>query len=638
MKRIQSPRVLLLAAGALLACFGLARGQLFPEITSQSEGVVQLRQALRLPVRLDNVADLQFREKNVARRIDALHSVSDLGQALLLHEWQPAKDQDERLVRLQSRLAEKFVAAARTMLGRNNPRAREATAHLIGDIGTDLLAGSDFGGDMRPLTGDLVRLLQDPDLQVRLAAVEALGKINPEAEAAVPALTRELTSDRVEVRRAAASALGNLLKKASTLVNDQNAALIVVYRRRLTEAIASSVPLSTDPGSWLLNEAERSTTGEAPSLLRMLRDGPPVPEILVTRFYELVRLELAVIPVAARGAGDSDAEVRRQSLDALSQAALAISNMTGDPRPPTDFPPEGRPPSPEEELLIRESRLQIDSMRDELLPIGRAFERQVPAFRKALVQEDTGTRLAGRQALVQVGFARWKLQRRAAGVPPFERPRLPKDQDPILGLYRGVLPQLDEGFADPDLQIRLTTVQAVEWLGEDAVMALDSLAKGLEDSNVFVRWATVRTLGRIAPADGEKLVPAMAQQFDTRDLDLRMITAVTLERYGAHAEAAIPALRRSIFAADQDMRKAAIAALVGMGPDVSSSAIPDIIKALDDDIDTVRRAAADALGKYGPLARAGLPALSKMQESDTPENRRAATNAILEILPPPKEK
>ena len=50
--------------------------------------------------------------------------------------------------------------------------------------------------------------LQDPDVEVRSRAAEALGKIGPEAAAAVPALTTALQDPDVDVRMEAAWALG----------------------------------------------------------------------------------------------------------------------------------------------------------------------------------------------------------------------------------------------------------------------------------------------------------------------------------------------------------------------------------------------------------------------------------------------
>ena len=53
--------------------------------------------------------------------------------------------------------------------------------------------GGSWGGAMRPLTPAVASLLKDRDEAVRVAAAEALGRINPEADIAIPALSRALT-------------------------------------------------------------------------------------------------------------------------------------------------------------------------------------------------------------------------------------------------------------------------------------------------------------------------------------------------------------------------------------------------------------------------------------------------------------
>src|SRR5262249_14312961 len=226
----------------------------------------------------NNPAELDFRQKNVGKRIDALRSLSDLGQALLLQEWH-VEDQDEKVARLnasmRARVVEKFEKAARAMLRNGPPRGKEAAARLIGEIGVEVQGvGANYGGAMRPLTGDLVRLLKDPDLQVRIAAIDALGKINPPGDVAVPALKSALTSDVVLARRAAATALGNLIKNASALAKKQNVGSVMSYRREIMDAVSAAVPWSTDFWSGL-------TAGGY--LANAISEAPGISEVVVTR-------------------------------------------------------------------------------------------------------------------------------------------------------------------------------------------------------------------------------------------------------------------------------------------------------------------------------------------------------------------
>ncbi len=60
-----------------------------------------------------------------------------------------------------------------------------------------------FGQDISKLVKDL----RDQRINVRAAAARALGRIGPEAKAAVPALSKALKDNNADVRRAAARAL-----------------------------------------------------------------------------------------------------------------------------------------------------------------------------------------------------------------------------------------------------------------------------------------------------------------------------------------------------------------------------------------------------------------------------------------------
>jgi HEAT repeat protein len=57
-----------------------------------------------------------------------------------------------------------------------------------------------------------VSALKDKSWEVRHSTAEALGKMGPEAERAIPDLKRLLEDENVQVRRAAAEALSSLWK------------------------------------------------------------------------------------------------------------------------------------------------------------------------------------------------------------------------------------------------------------------------------------------------------------------------------------------------------------------------------------------------------------------------------------------
>lgn len=609
---------------ALLAAAGTSRAAL------TDDPVGDLRQALRTPVRAPNNPDeLEYRQKSLAQRIDALTNVADLAQVLLLQEWH-VEDQDERVARInqsmRARVVQRFEDAARRAFRSNNPRAREAVARLLAELATEVRGvGANWGGATRPLTPELVTALKDRDEGVRVAAADALGKINPETDLAIPALERALTTDTPAVRRAAAAAFASLIRKATQLSKNQSAAGVLVYRRDVFDAVHGAymgIGLGTLPGLTL-----------NANLANVIGEGPGVTDVVVTR-DELLAISRTIVPIAARGTRDADATVRRNSLDALHQVAISLADTIADPRARIEFPPEGRKPSQAEEQFIRQYRAEVDLERQELLPLAEALQKQAADFRRVLTDPDSSVRLEACDTMIEIGLVRVKLQRRVASIPPFESARLPAGQDPILALYKAVLPELDQASTDSLYQVRLHAIEATEMLGGDAILAVTTLERALRDRDRFVRWAAIRTLGRLTPEQGEKIVPLLIPELRDPDIDLRMMTAATLEHYGSKARAALPELRRCVTVGDADMRRAAISAIIAMGVDIAREAIPTFIQAVDDPTNTVRRAAADALSRFGAEARDAVPALTRMQDTDDSEDRRAATYAILKILAP----
>jgi HEAT repeat protein len=57
-----------------------------------------------------------------------------------------------------------------------------------------------MGSDAKEAVPDLIRLLDDPDERIRKAATRALGRIGPDAAAAVPALMRTLLEPRPDAQ------------------------------------------------------------------------------------------------------------------------------------------------------------------------------------------------------------------------------------------------------------------------------------------------------------------------------------------------------------------------------------------------------------------------------------------------------
>ena len=66
--------------------------------------------------------------------------------------------------------------------------------------------------------GEWIALTKDKDEYFRMAAAESIGKIGPEAETAVPALTEMLKDKNGQVRLTAALALMEIIPEAKTVI------------------------------------------------------------------------------------------------------------------------------------------------------------------------------------------------------------------------------------------------------------------------------------------------------------------------------------------------------------------------------------------------------------------------------------
>ncbi len=600
-----------LLLGAMASWPGSAPAQL------PNDPVDELSQALKVPVidASQNAGELQARESILTRLIGKLRTISDLRRALALEDWLD-KDQDisnraeARLdQKIRSEVAGRYIEAIRASLASNQPLRQAATADLLSDLGIGLRGvpaqGGNFRAGLNQIFGpDLARLLKSGNPRVEVAAARALGQINPEPKVAVPALAGLLKSGNVEERRAAVASLGNLIK---------NMTPIVAGKAKGVSAVAIT------------------------------------PE-------ELVAMASAVVPPASGALDDADPEVRRLSAEAILQAAAALSDLIGQPKNFRPFSTE-RALTPDERAEIEALRRELAQERARIAPLAKRLGEQAGRLARAMRDPDPQTRLMARKALEEMGNALQRQERREANVPNLngngkggpgsgeEQSSLNQAQPPAIPgapLTKAMeedLRVLVRGLRDPDLAIRLSTIDVLEMFGTAARSAAPDLVTALRDPNRFVRWAAARTLGKIAPVDPEQVVPGLAYLLNDQDLDLRLQAANSLGLYGPEARAAVPALTRTVARGDGEIRRAAMLALAAIGPENSRAAIPAITQQLTHENPQVRQTAAQVLGRFGPAARSAEPALMERagQDSDV-DVRKAASDALLDILPAPRER
>src|SRR5262249_34492490 len=189
----------------------------------------------------------------------------------------------------------------RKMMTSGDRLAQVAAADLLNEVGVSIRGTSDQdrGGVTSTMAQDLIALLKSNSLQVREAAARALGKINPDPTVA-------------------AAALGNLLKTPSDEHLHQEAAQSLADMIQVVSSVQTNRMVSGV-------EANRE---------------------------DVIRTARAVIPAARPALTDLDPRVRRQGLEVVRQAAVAVGELVQDPKKSDELPPSGRPWSAMERMEV----------------------------------------------------------------------------------------------------------------------------------------------------------------------------------------------------------------------------------------------------------------------------------------------
>jgi HEAT repeat protein len=566
-----------LAALALLAIAGSAWSQ-----NPSTEPVEDLRQVLKSPAR-----DSSWREQQVKEMLGRLHDLGSLSQALLLLEWRDL-DPDQSVAAVdraqRAAAAARFEQGVRELLRDGDEVSRLAVLNLFAEMGTAARVSGSNASLTRGFTAEVVALTRQGDLATRAAAVRTLGRINPELDLARPAFAKLLTAAAVVERTAAAEGLVSLLRQTTHL----------------------------------------ALRGHQPNGVEVSR-------------LELFQLMQIAIPLTGHGLSDAEPMVRRHSLEAIDQAAVALGQLVAGFHPP-DMHDGPRDVAPPVELELAE-----------LLPSVLALRDQVPALTRALADGDAEIRRLARRTLEDAADPQLRLVERAAGArtdgmrsssgepPPGHLVLTAASRDTVLGGLHDTVLALAAGISAQDAQARRAAIEVLETFGPAAAPAATALVNALADTDPFVRWSAARTLGKISPVAAETAVPGLARLLADADLDLRLAAATALEHYGSMAKAAVPDLIRALSATDAPVRLAAVRTLRAIGAPDASPAVSALSTLMADPDARVRKSAAETLGKLGPAARDAVEALRQgMQDSD-PAVKKASGEALLSILRPGKK-
>jgi HEAT repeat protein len=498
--------------------------------------VEDLRQTLK-------VADgsCRDREQTLKGAVEQVRNVNDICRALVLKEWRD-DDLDEGIAAIDRSyrgiLGHRFEVAVRERLRGGDAVSQRRTLDLLAADDQMLRDALDKTAVGRRLGPELVKFIDSGPLEVRTAAASAVAQLDVDADAVVPAFSKLLDSKELSLRAAGASGLATFMRASSL--------------RSKTRS-----PRATDPN-------------------------------------DTVRVAHAVVPAAGRWLNDSDARIRRLCMDAVEQAAGVLCRRALDPPAPLVEPePNG-------------GTARLEKERAQLLPLILALKEQAFGLIGGLSDSDPQVRLSARRALENMAIARYELARRGPSAPALPRMgeartgEAPGAQtaasDPLLDALGAPMATLATGAYHPDVHVRLAVIDILESLGPAAAPAARALVRALTDPDRFVRWSAARTLGKIAPAEAESVVPALARLLGDPDLDVRLAASAALERYGPAAATAIPGLIGALNAQDAEFRLLAVRALRSIGLE-ARAAVTALNAAASDPDPRVRQLAIDLLGK-----------------------------------------
>ncbi len=510
--------------------------------------------------------DPSAHEELLAQRVKALRGITDLRRALLSQDW---RDEDE------------FDDAIRKI----HHSQRTAVAKRFESAVRDLLQRGDATSRMA-----VAQMLSEMGAAMDyFSSVSPRGRFSNLAGVFALDLIRVAKQEETPVQTAAIRALGKIHNPDVALpaLRDFLTAQDLTLRLATAEALGD---LITTESIYV-----RQPSGE------------------------LIRVLQVVAPVAARGLSDIAPEVRRLCLKALQEAANALRRQV-----PEIHRHHWQVENPQESAKVLEEGFRS------LLPLARSLSEQVPAVAGALKDADLAVRLAANQALEAMADARLQLlglaasgtrlaANGAAGKPP---------EDPLRTGLRAAVPLLVPEISHPEVRVRLAALYVLETLATEAAPAAEAVVKVLQDTDPFVRWAAVRTLGKMAPLEADKSVPGLAKLVDDENADVRLTALAALERFGPQAKVAVPALRQAVNRKDPESRVAAIQALAAIGLEARAAA-SELITALSAPEAEVRLAAAASLAKLGPLTPRAEEALRKALNDPNGEVRLAASDALL---------
>ena len=549
--------------------------------------------------------------------LNKTNALGDLSKIILMPEWQYIEG-NKRIAdingEVRTAVIQKFKTNGLQLLKDGQDDARMDLAILIGETASANLVDETsesldqiaqrsrfLRAELSTLSPQLALLTKTKNPKLIIAAVSALGKIESKSD-----LFAQTISDLMEI------------KPANTLA----------IRRAAAESLKTRL----------------ATVSQLLKQIRVVRERDNLDLI-----NDLLTTSKLCFPLGVRALKDKDYIVREQGTLACKQATSTLAEV--------DY----IIPTREAEMTMLE-RPDIIAQRTKSFRDGLAFELSlINSFRDNMreltdhatnFEADVVVRVASLDVVEDLVVIRKKLIEFEsilnkldvlAGNAPNPNPKLiTHDIIPEGNEFKEIVQDLIMVLSDPNLRVRLNGIDIVEGFlsmpditariinDKDLFLFRKLASVATTDTNLMVKYAAVRTLGRSAPLKPEIAVPVLAKCLLEEDLDIRIAAANALKKYGKEGLKALPSLEKMIANGDSDSRIAMMNAAVSLGTD-GSPTLGEVAKNLQSEEPKVRIKAAETLGKFGKLSEAQIPKLQKSLNDEDSNVRNAVSSALLKI-------
>ncbi len=362
--------------------------------------------------------------------------------------------------------------------------------HLMPALVLTLLAAPAHGQSfLGKSAADWEKELEQKDGRARRNGAFALGKLGKNAVGAAGSLKKHLAGDTdASVREAAAFALGEIGRESLRILDDPDVVEV------LAKALKDGNLLVRRSAACALGNFGSSAKAAQPALEAALADTAPVVRQNVA--WALGRIGPGTVPTLRKALKDEDVIVRRD-------AAGSLGNL--DPEVAKAALPELLDccKTPNSELRFAALSVLIKLVEPE-------DKKAAQAIKPALEDPDLEVRQNAALAMANIGGA---------------------DAAPAI-------PILIEALKQGDLDLQRQAAAAIANIGPDAQSAVAPLCQALSAPDRDLRRNAVLALGGIGPK-AATAIPLLANLIGDpkEDKNVRMETAVTLNRFGAVAEA-----------------------------------------------------------------------------------------------------